>query len=97
MDKLERIRNLMEELANAIQDAYSKCTRSNLTVDMDGYRSISVEEWEADDGVTPSEAKKRRYLLCQYRFSDGEWCSDQSSFHNDYLKSRRVLLEKEGN
>lgn len=92
MDKIERIHSLMEELEEAVQDAFSEFTRASVTVDRDGYRWINVEKWAKDDGVLPVEARKRRELFDQSRIG-GDWTADRSVRQNEYYRKCRILLE----
>ena len=95
MDKLERVRGLMDELSDAIKDCFEGYTRAFITLDVDGYINFSVDKWAPDDGVTPPEALKRRALIQQYRIRrDGNWSKDRSRSQNAYYKQRRVLLEE---
>lgn len=92
MDKIQKIRDLMDNLMEAITDAFPESTKAMISLYEDGYRSIAVEKWD-DDYVTPASARKRRSLLDQIRIG-GEWSPDRSDDQNDFYLRGNVLLEK---
>lgn len=95
MDGLERVHELLEELAEAVKNVWGDATTTKawFTVEDDGYRSLSVERW-AEDIALPVEAWKRRTLMQQYKLRGEEWSEDSSSRMNDYYKRHKTLLEE---
>lgn len=91
--ELERIHELMDQLAEEIQKVYPKATDAAIRLDDDGYRGITIHQTKRESDV-PSGAWKRRVLLDHSRVA-GEWTRDRSSEQNDYYRWMNELLEEE--
>ena len=88
----ERIDRLIEELAEAVREAWPEGTKFSLSSHIDGYRNLTVVEWK-DDETLPIEEQKRREVYDSYKLS-GVWTTDRSQEQNDFYRKEKVLLEK---
>ena len=90
---IDHIHDLLDQLWDAVSEAYPEATNAMLNLHSNGYRNIVVEKTKVDDNL-PCAAWKRRELLDQYRHN-GEWSKDRSQEQNRYYKENKILLEEE--
>lgn len=88
---IERIHELMDELAEVTKELFPDCTRISTDCAMDGYRTFTVLKW--GNGKTP-ETVTRRELFEQTKLSaKSEWEKDRSSVQNAYYDKIGLLLK----
>ena len=95
MEGIERIHKLLDQLAEAVAEAFPNADNMYASLATDGYRSFRVEKWKREED-TPVEAWKRRELFEQHRIGFGDWSSDRSKEQNEYYRRNRTLLEDGG-
>lgn len=93
MDRIERIQNLIDDLARIASDLFPDFTTASITIQSDGYGSVIIEEWEKGNGI-PVEERKRRMIYDRWRDVSGNWSDDHSAEQNAYYKENNILLEK---
>jgi hypothetical protein len=89
MSDLDRIHDLMDELAEAVQKLYPDMTYASVILDSNDCMSISVVRWDDAEGRRYEDIP-RKVLLDQSRCALG-WTEDESKIRNDYLLRLGVL------
>lgn len=92
MDDMEKVRYMMEQIAEIIKKQFPTHSSCNLSLDPDGYRYISVTQWDKDGDVN-DENQKRRSLFMQSK-SNGVWHTESSNSYNNYLAQCGCLLRE---
>lgn len=87
---IERIHELLEELAEATKAIYPDYTRISTSCSQDGYRSFTILKW--DDGED-AETTKRKVLFDQTKLGESDWGDDQSAVQNAYYESEGLLMQ----
>jgi hypothetical protein len=90
MANMEKIYELLDLLQTAVSELPGDNIRLSISTEKDGYQSISVTE---HDNKAEIESGRRKYrnIITRYRFG-GEWSTDTSKMHNDYLAENGLLL-----
>lgn len=92
-EKLERIHELMDELAEVTKEVFPDYTSINVSCESDGYMDVSIMKWKYDK-EKPVEKCLRRQLFGQTRIGKkSEWGNDTSDLLNDYYKRYGFFLE----
>ena len=91
-EKIERIHELMDELAEATKEVFPDYSSISVSCESDGYRDISILKWKHDK-EKPVKKHLRRYLFSQMRVGrTSEWNKDTSDFQNAYCKKLGIFL-----
>lgn len=90
-EKIEKIHELLDELAEAVHDVFPDYSRISVSCADDGYRTISVTKW--GKGKT-AETTARRELFDQTKVSSKyDWDKDRSQKQNQYYEEIGLLLK----
>ena len=87
--KMDRIHELLDELADAIKAKFPDYSQVSAVCDTDGYRTLTVTKWGKGEAT---EVAPRRELFSQSRLG-GKWGEDNSQRQNEYYASLGVLLK----
>lgn len=90
-DGIERIHELMDELAAVAKEVFPDYTRISTDCAKDGYRTFTVIKW--GKGETP-ETSTRRELWNQTKInSKYDWDEDRSQRQNEYYEKCGLLMK----
>ena len=88
---IERIHELLDELAEVTKELFPDCTRISTDCAMDGYRTFTVLKW--GKGGT-AETTMRRELFEQMKLDKKtDWGEDRSPVQNAYYDKIGLLLK----
>ena len=90
MEFMELIKGIAEKISGELIKAYPENCTVSLYCHSDGYISLKMTEWEANDGKKVDDLQ-RRELLDIYKI--GDWAIDRSDDQNKYYATLGVLKE----